>query len=106
MTIHGTGRKVKLLDPPARKRGGTSLDQAIWAANLGWAVLEIVPGSKKPARRWKDLGYRSPETLRKEWWGHYNVGVMTGPSDLVDVESDGPHGEPLLYDACRNFPEP
>jgi hypothetical protein len=29
---------------------------------------------------------------------------MTGPSGLVDVESDGPHGQELLIEHCWDFP--
>jgi hypothetical protein len=82
--------------PPARKRGGNSLEQAIWAAERGMAVLEIVPGSKLPARKWKYLGLRTPDQLSANWMNRCDVGVMCGPSDLVDVEVDGKHGEALL----------
>lgn len=93
---------------PGRRRGGSSRDQAIWAAERGWAVLEVVPGRKIPARKWKDLGYRPPAVLKAggnmAWWGRYDVGIMTGPSGLVDVESDGPHGQELLIENCWDFP--
>lgn len=94
---------------PERRRGGNTTDQAIWAAERGWAVLEVVPGKKIPARPWKDLGYRSPSQLQGGrdglgWRGRYDVGIMTGPSRLVDVESDGPHGRQLLEAHCSGFP--
>jgi hypothetical protein len=65
---------------------------AVWAAERGWAVVKIIPGKKKAAEPWKDLGYRDPETVRRIWDGEA-VGILTGPSGLVcddlDVDSEG-----------------
>jgi hypothetical protein len=94
------------IEIPERKRGTGSLSQACWAASQGWAVLEIIRGSKTPARKWKDLGYRSPEQLIDNWDRGCDVGIMTGPSGLVDIESDGPHGRMLLRTCCADFPSP
>jgi hypothetical protein len=99
------------IDPPKRKRGGGSIAQACWAASRGWAVLEIQRGSKIPARKWKDLVYRDPAGLMEaegpnSWDNSCDVGIMTGPSGLVDIESDGPHGRDLLSYWCSDFPTP
>jgi bifunctional DNA primase/polymerase-like protein/AAA domain-containing protein len=77
---------------------------AAWAASRGWTVVKLVPGTKKGAEEWRDLGYRDPRAVRAAWgktqWG---VGILTGPSKLVDddldVDEEGnPAGEWSLAD--------
>jgi Bifunctional DNA primase/polymerase, N-terminal/AAA domain len=81
-----------------------SADMAAWAASRGWTVVKIVPGSKKAAEKWADLGYRDPDEVRRAWGGRkFSVGILTGPSRLVcddlDVDDEGnPAGDWALYD--------
>jgi hypothetical protein len=66
-----------------------------------------VPGTKKGAEKWKDLGHRDAETLREEWPRHsVGTGVLTGPSGLVVVDLDG-DGESELRKLAngRTIPE-
>jgi Bifunctional DNA primase/polymerase, N-terminal/AAA domain len=81
-----------------------SADMAAWAASQGWTVVKIIPGSKKAAEKWADLGYRDPETVRRAWGNrNFSVGILTGPSQLVcddlDVDDEGnPAGDWTLAD--------
>ncbi len=72
---------------------------AVDAAKRGWAVVKIIPGSKKAAEPWRDLEWRDPQTISDLWSDkQYSVGILTGPSRLVcddlDVDEEGnPAGE-------------
>ncbi len=79
-------------------RGRTSvlLRSALALATRGWLVFPCVPGGKRPALRgnWQDLATTSPGQIRA-WWARapYNAGVACGPSGLVVIDLDVPHGE-------------
>jgi predicted transcriptional regulator len=62
---------------------------AVKAAERGWAVVKIVPGTKKGAESWGELDWRSPAEIERLWAGQqYAVGILTGPSRLVDDDLD------------------
>lgn len=70
---------------------------ASWAlkyAELGWPVLPVVPGGKKPATNHGCLDATTNLLQVRAWWvqnPRYNIGLATGHVfDVVDV--DGPTG--------------
>lgn len=68
-------------------------DAACAYADLGWRVVPVLPGGKKPSDGvgWQQAGLRrTTEQLRRHWTKPFNVGVMLGPAsdDLVDVDLD------------------
>src|SRR3974390_682013 len=91
-------------DPRGNARDAGKM--AAWAAGRGWAGLKIVPGTKRPAEKWRGLGYRDPRAVRASWGnGKYAVGILTEPSHLVyddlDVDHEGnPVGEWSLESLC------
>ncbi|MFF5959529.1 bifunctional DNA primase/polymerase [Streptomyces luteogriseus] len=93
------------------------LTSALTAAERGWPVIPLHPGSKRPAGHAERAcprtgrcvdGHRTPEerattdpTLIHAAWAHrpYNVGIATGPAgllviDLDPVKPDEPKGAP------------
>ncbi|GLW45155.1 hypothetical protein Stsp02_08170 [Streptomyces sp. NBRC 14336] len=93
------------------------LASALSAAERGWPVIPLHPGSKRPAGHAERAcprtgrctdGHRTPEeraTTNPELihaaWGHrpYNVGIATGPAgllviDLDPVKAEEPNGAP------------
>jgi Bifunctional DNA primase/polymerase, N-terminal len=80
---------------PARPRAAL-LRSALAAAARGWHVFPCAPGGKQPALRgnWQELATTSAGQVR-DWWGRapYNVGIACGPSGLVVIDLDLPHGE-------------
>ena len=71
------------------------LRSALALAARGWHVFPCAAGRKRPAFRqsWQDLATDSPDRVRA-WWSRqpYNIGVSCGPSGLVIVDLDVPHG--------------
>lgn len=81
---------------------------ALDAAERGWAVLPLRPGSKRPAlhgedvcpgigdcagghRKWEERATIDPDRIRRAWGDlPFNVGIGTGPSGLVVVDLDMP----------------
>lgn len=85
------------MSAPSRVRADpVLLRSALALAARGWLVFPCAPGGKKPALRgnWQNLATTSPEQIRA-WWARapYNVGVACGPSGLVVIDLDLPHGE-------------
>jgi Bifunctional DNA primase/polymerase, N-terminal len=72
------------------------LRSALALAARGWLVFPCIPGGKRPALRgnWQNLATTSTDQIRA-WWAEapYNVGVACGPSGLVVIDLDIPHGE-------------
>ncbi|MFH8631130.1 bifunctional DNA primase/polymerase [Streptomyces lydicus] len=84
------------------------LKAALDAAANGWAVIPLRPGDKRPAlhgeaacpaigdcadghRKWEQRATTDPERIRAAWsHGPFNVGIATGPSELVVVDLDMP----------------
>ncbi|MFD9936293.1 bifunctional DNA primase/polymerase [Streptomyces massasporeus] len=81
---------------------------ALDAAERGWAVLPLRPGDKRPAlhgedvcpgigdcagghRKWEERATIDPDRIRRAWGDlPFNVGIATGPSELVVVDLDMP----------------
>ncbi|MGW2349274.1 bifunctional DNA primase/polymerase [Actinacidiphila glaucinigra] len=82
------------------------LNAALDAAERGWAVFPLRPGTKRPAlhgettcpgtgpcatghRKWEQRATTDPERIRATWsQGPFNVGIATGPSGLLVVDLD------------------
>ncbi|MFH9824006.1 bifunctional DNA primase/polymerase [Streptomyces bobili] len=81
---------------------------ALEAAERGWHVFPLRPGTKRPAlhgetacpgtgpceqghRKWEDRATTDPDRIRATWLhGPFNVGIATGPSGLLVVDLDVP----------------
>ncbi|QKW62375.1 bifunctional DNA primase/polymerase [Streptomyces sp. NA03103] len=81
---------------------------ALDAAERGWHVFPLRPGTKRPALhgertctgsgscagghlKWEDRATTDPDRIRAAWsTAPYNVGVATGPSGLVVIDLDVP----------------
>ena len=78
----------------------TNMDQALrYAAECGWHVFPVVPGSKKPyagSAGVKDAT-TDPAAIMQAWQAHpeANIGVACGPSGLVVVDVDLKSGGPV-----------
>ncbi|WP_329289399.1 bifunctional DNA primase/polymerase [Streptomyces sp. NBC_01455] len=84
------------------------LDAALTAAERGWHVFPLRPGTKRPAlhgeasctrtgacedghRKWEQRATTDPDRIRATWsHGAFNVGIATGPSGLLVVDLDVP----------------
>ncbi|MGW8490699.1 bifunctional DNA primase/polymerase [Streptomyces sp. NPDC055886] len=82
------------------------LNVALDAAERGWHVFPLRPRDKRPAlhgetacpgtgdcagghRKWEQRATIDPDRIRKAWSaGAFNVGLATGPSELVVVDLD------------------
>jgi len=73
----------------------TLMSSALSLAERGWRVFPCVPGGKRPALRgsWQDHATAEPARIRA-WWSRvaYNIGIACGPSGLVVIDLDVPHG--------------
>ncbi|WP_335941673.1 bifunctional DNA primase/polymerase [Streptomyces sp. PTD5-9] len=84
------------------------LRAALDAAERGWHVFPLRPGTKRPALhgetacprtgpcttghlKWEDRATTDPDRIRAAWAaGAFNVGLATGPSGLVVIDLDMP----------------
>jgi hypothetical protein len=84
------------------------LHAALTAAERGWHVFPLRPGTKRPAlhgeaacpltgpcaqghAKWEQRATTDPDRIRSTWSrGPYNVGIATGPSGLLVVDLDQP----------------
>ncbi|MGW3629116.1 bifunctional DNA primase/polymerase [Streptomyces sp. NPDC005122] len=84
------------------------LAAALTAAERGWRVFPLRPGTKRPAlhgeaactrtgacegghRKWEQRATTDPDRIRATWsGGPFNVGIATGPSGLLVVDLDVP----------------
>lgn len=83
------------MNNPATPDGSALIDAALQYGKLGFEVFPIKPGQKTPLI--KDnlkLATTDPEQIVK-WWTltpSANIGIATGPSDLIVVDCDPRHG--------------
>lgn len=84
------------------------MDAALSAAEHGWHVFPLRPGTKRPAlhgeasctrtgvceeghRKWEQRATTDPDRIRATWsQGPFNVGIATRPSGLLVVDLDMP----------------
>ncbi|MEU2507641.1 bifunctional DNA primase/polymerase [Streptomyces sp. NPDC007863] len=84
------------------------LRHALAAAERGWRVFPLRPGTKRPALhgearcprtgacagghvKWEDRATTDPEQITRAWaQAPFNIGLATGPSRLVVVDLDVP----------------
>jgi Bifunctional DNA primase/polymerase, N-terminal len=90
------------------ERGDTGLlGAALDAVRRGWQVFPCAAGGKRPALRgnWQELATTSGVQVR-EWWRRapYNIGIACGPSGLVVIDLDQPHGDEAGDDDGALFP--
>ncbi|HEX2301110.1 MAG TPA: bifunctional DNA primase/polymerase, partial [Pseudonocardiaceae bacterium] len=78
-------------------------DWALYLAGLGWRVFPLIPGTKRPAvRDWEHRASTDPDRITRCWHAEsgWNIGLATGPSELVvldlDTDPDGPDGAQVL----------
>ncbi|MDQ1037325.1 hypothetical protein QFZ75_003741 [Streptomyces sp. V3I8] len=87
------------------------LSAALSAAERGWSVFPLRPGSKRPAlhseqacpctgpcvsghRKWEQRATTDPDRIRAAWsQAPFNVGIATGPSGLVVIDLDKPKSQ-------------
>ncbi len=91
----------------------TVLDHALFYRSLGWSVIPLQPGSKRPLLRWQRYQEAPPaEAEIRAWfarWPKANLAVVTGVvSHLVVLDVDPGHGgeESLLDLERRHAPLP
>jgi hypothetical protein len=71
------------------------LQRALAAAAQEMSVFPLRPRSKVPAfTGWQEQATRDPEQIRR-WFScsPYNIGVSTGPSNLLVIDLDDGHGD-------------
>ncbi|MEU3658622.1 bifunctional DNA primase/polymerase [Streptomyces sp. NPDC032940] len=99
------------------------LSAALDAAERGWHVFPLRPGTKRPAlhgetacprtgpcadghRKWEDRATTDPDRIRAAWErAPFNVGIATGPSGLIVIDLDTPEhkGSPDAPDGATTF---
>jgi hypothetical protein len=76
---------------------GDPLSEALRLAALGFSVIPLHPGSKRPAVRWKPWQTKCPSpALLRKWWGENprrGVGIVTGQvSGVLVLDVDPRNG--------------
>jgi hypothetical protein len=84
------------------------MNAALTAAERGWHVFPLRPGTKIPAlhrekacpgtgpcanghAKWEERATTDPDRIRTAWsWAPFNVGIACGPSGLVVIDLDMP----------------
>ncbi|MFJ7305528.1 bifunctional DNA primase/polymerase [Streptomyces sp. NPDC099088] len=109
------------------------LNAALEAAEHGWSVFPLFPGTKRPAlhgeaactrsggcvdghRKWEQRATTDPARIRATWErAPFNVGIATGPSGLLVVDldlpkhkrsSDTPDGAATFAALCERTGQP
>ncbi|MFI8767301.1 bifunctional DNA primase/polymerase [Streptomyces sp. NPDC053792] len=118
---------------PIRRAGGPPPTRvaALQAAERGWHVFPLRPGTKRPALhgasrcprtgacvnghvKWEDRATTDRERIAGAWGqGPFNIGLATGPSGLVVVDLDvpkegaaGPSGAEVFAALCEHVGQP
>ncbi|MFZ4160113.1 bifunctional DNA primase/polymerase [Streptomyces griseoincarnatus] len=94
------------------------LNAALEAAERGWRVFPLRPGTKRPALhgektctrtgpcaaghlKWEQRATTDPDRIRAAWSrAPFNVGIATGPSGLLVVDLDTPEHKGSLDAPC------
>lgn len=79
------------------------LKAALFYTGMGFSVIPIIPGQKKPMIKWEQYQtQRADRTQIESWWQKWpnaNVGIVTGEvSDLFVVDIDTEEGQANLLD--------
>ncbi|MFD6759129.1 bifunctional DNA primase/polymerase [Streptomyces roseolus] len=107
------------------------LRHALAAAERGWHVFPLRPGTKRPALhsearcprtgacagghvKWEERATTDPERITRAWaQAPFNIGLATGPSGLVVVDLDmpkdgaaGPTGAEVFAALCERAGQP
>ncbi|MFF4347593.1 bifunctional DNA primase/polymerase [Streptomyces sp. NPDC001530] len=108
---------------PTEYRRASLLDAALSAAECGWYVFPLRPGTKRPAlhgeascpgtgpceaghRKWEQRATTDADRIRATWSrAPFNVGIATGPSGLlvVDLDRPKPHSSADTPDGVTTF---
>ncbi|WP_217234953.1 bifunctional DNA primase/polymerase [Streptomyces sp. AC555_RSS877] len=118
---------------PHHDRREELLAAALSAAERGWHVFPLFPGTKRPAlhgeaactrtgvcedghRKWEQRATTNPDLIRATWArAPFNVGIATGPSGLLVVDldlpkhkgsSDAPCGAATFGALCERTEQP
>lgn len=75
-------------------------DEALKYDAVGWVVIPIAIGGKKPLVKWKHITGPDPERTRRywQWRPDASIAVLCGPSELVVIDVDARDGLKLLPD--------
>lgn len=80
------------------------LESALFYEGMGFSVIPIIPGQKKPMIKWEQYQTKKADkTQIKEWWNKWpnaNIGIVTGEiSDLfvVDIDTEEGHNNLLEF---------
>ncbi len=100
----------------------TLMNAALEAAERGWHVFPLRPGTKRPAlhgtaacpgtgpcanghRKWEQRATTDPDRIRASWSrAPFNVGIATGPSGLPVVDLDVPKNKVSSEAPCGAAP--
>jgi Bifunctional DNA primase/polymerase, N-terminal len=81
---------------------------ALRLTQQGLSVFPLRPGDKRPLphfKNWEGRATRDPDRVY-DWWlnAPYNIGVATGPSQLLVIDCDTSHGQipPPQWSAARD----
>ena len=96
-------------DAASTDDNGTPLDAALYYASLGWRVVPIRPGQKRPPMEsWQHAASTDEKVIRNWYRGLYRgfgIGIATGSASgifVLDVDvSEGKHGDDTLGELER-----
>lgn len=79
------------------------LEAALFYENMGFSVIPIIPGQKKPMIKWEQYQTKRADKAQVEqWWRKWpnaNIGIVTGEiSDLFVVDIDTEEGQANLLE--------
>jgi hypothetical protein len=80
-------------------------ETVITLTEWGWHVFPLAPGKKTPItpNGYKDATSDTATALRNFNHGKLNIGIATGPSNLVVLDLDGEKGLIWLTQASERF---